>query len=102
MGGMQAIKLSSANYGAWDWHWRCWEACGHQPGPVLHLMQQIAADNPKNYQLWNFRRRFALHRGPAHAQEVCPWTCLDTIALDSPHACASLDDCTEHQRASLQ
>ena len=65
------IKLSSANYGAWDWHWRCWEACGYQPQPELDLMRQIAADNPKNYQLWNFRRRFALQRGLTHALQVC-------------------------------
>lgn len=78
----EAIKLSSANYGAWDWHWRCWEACGHQPGPELHLMQQIAADNPKNYQLWNFRRRFALHRGPAHAQEEMGFA-ADCLRVDA-------------------
>ncbi|KAK9833119.1 hypothetical protein WJX74_007924 [Apatococcus lobatus] len=78
----EAIKLSSANYGAWDWHWRCWEACGHQPGPELRLMQEIAADNPKNYQLWNFRRRFALHRGPANAQEEMDFA-ADCLRVDA-------------------
>ncbi|KAK9864909.1 hypothetical protein WJX84_000659 [Apatococcus fuscideae] len=78
----EAIKLSSANYSAWDWHWRCWEACGHQAEPELQLMQQIASDNPKNYQLWNFRRRFAVHRGAAYALEEMEFA-ADCLRVDA-------------------
>ena len=28
--------------------------------------------NPKNYQLWNYRRRFALKRGKVFEEEVKP------------------------------
>jgi hypothetical protein len=34
------------------------------------LAQRVAHDNPKNYQLWNHRRRCALARGPEHAEQV--------------------------------
>lgn len=34
------------------------------------MLGEVAADNPKNYQLWNYRKRLALHRGPESAQEV--------------------------------
>ena len=33
----------------------------------------MAADSPKNYQLWNYRKRLALQKGPACAQEVSPF-----------------------------
>ena len=41
------------------------------------LLAEVAADNPKNYQLWNYRKRLALQKGPACAQEVSPgWPLL--------------------------
>lgn len=35
----------------------------------------MATANPKNYQLWNHRRRLALALGPAQAEEVRASTC---------------------------
>jgi hypothetical protein len=34
------------------------------------LARRVAHENPKNYQLWNHRRRCALALGPEHAEEV--------------------------------
>ena len=34
------------------------------------LMRSVATANPKNYQLWNHRRRVALALGPGQAEEV--------------------------------
>ena len=34
------------------------------------FLDQMLMHNPKNYQLWNYRRRFAFHRGALHATEV--------------------------------
>lgn len=34
------------------------------------LARRVAHDNPKNYQLWNHRRRCALALGPGHAEKA--------------------------------
>ena len=82
----QVILINSANYTAWDLRWRCLQAL-----PPAHMVREAAylermLDlNPKNYQLWNYRRRFALHRGAAHAPEVRLWlTCQPAPAAAEP------------------
>lgn len=34
------------------------------------LTRSVATANPKNYQLWNYRRRLSLALGPPQAEEV--------------------------------
>ena len=71
---MQVITLNSAEYTAWEWLWQCVRALEPDHPEVLAreegLLAEVAADSPKNYQLWNYRKRLALHRGPACAQEA--------------------------------
>ena len=67
--------MNLASYTAWEWRWRCVEAAGCAPEALAaeaRLLADLAAASPKNYQLWNHRRRLALQRGPAHAAEVRP------------------------------
>lgn len=64
--------LNSSNYTVWEWRWRCIQALG---GVAAHAQQEkaltrsVATSNPKNYQLWNHRRRLALALGAAQAEE---------------------------------
>lgn len=67
------IALNSAHYSVWEWRWRCVQALGGVRARInqeKRLMRQVATDNPKNYQLWNYRRKFALALGPEQAAEV--------------------------------
>lgn len=69
----QVIHMNSASYTAWEWRWRCLDAAGCAPEALAaeaRLLADLAAASPKNYQLWNHRRRLALQRGAAHAPEV--------------------------------
>jgi hypothetical protein len=65
------ILVNSANYTAWDLRWRCLRAL---PGACMAaeaaFLERMLELNPKNYQLWNYRRRFAFHRGAPHAAEA--------------------------------
>lgn len=74
------LEFNSAHYTVWEWRWRCVQALGGigegaSPGGEARtavevaLMRRVAAESSKNYQLWNYRRKFALARGPAHWQE---------------------------------
>lgn len=71
---MQVIDLNSANYSAWEWRWQCFTtllpSMPELLAQELHFLHSIAEVNVKNYQLWNYRRRLALMRGPAHASEA--------------------------------
>ena len=70
----QVIALNSADYTAWEWLWRCTRLLGVSDPEVAtqeqHVLAEVAADSPKNYQLWNYRKRLALHDGPSCAQEA--------------------------------
>ncbi|KAK9840919.1 hypothetical protein WJX81_000336 [Elliptochloris bilobata] len=92
---MEVIHMNSASYSAWEWRWRCLEALGGGP-PVLaaeaRLLADLAAARPKNYQLWNHRRRLALKRGAAHAPEE----------LDFAAACLGQDAKNYHAWAQRQ
>lgn len=69
----EVIDLNSANYSAWEWRWQCFTtllpSMPELLAQELHFLHSIAEVNVKNYQLWNYRRRLALMRGPAHASE---------------------------------
>ena len=68
---LQVIDMNSANYTAWEIRWRCLQGL-----PDLFMQKEaLFLDdmldlNPKNYQLWNYRRRFALKRGKVFEEEV--------------------------------
>ena len=68
---LQVIDINSANYTAWEIRWRCLEGL---PDPFMQTEALFLDDmldlNPKNYQLWNYRRRFALKRGKVFEEEV--------------------------------
>ena len=61
--------INSAEYSAWEWRWRCFveraNAANATNGATVDvdmeraLMRRVATANPKNYQLWNHRRKFA-------------------------------------------
>ncbi|KAL4422871.1 hypothetical protein ABPG75_009068 [Micractinium tetrahymenae] len=64
--------LNSSNYTVWEWRWRCIEALGGVAArgeQEKALTRSVATANPKNYQLWNHRRRLALALGPGQAEE---------------------------------
>ncbi len=70
---VQVIHMNSASYTAWEWRWRCLEALAGGEAALAaeaRFLAALAADSPKNYQLWNHRRRLAFERGPVHALEV--------------------------------
>ena len=41
-----------------------------EAGGLAALTRRVATASPKNYQLWNHRRRLALARGVQHGEEV--------------------------------
>ena len=68
---VQVIAVNASNYNAWEMRWRCVEVL---PPSFMEkeadFLYEMLMNNPKNYQLWNYRRRFAFHRGADHATEV--------------------------------
>ena len=90
------ILINSANYSAWDLRWRCLQALPEASmAAEAGFLERMLDLNPKNYQLWNYRRRFAWHRGAPHAGVVClqhqPSTSRDV--LSSPN-CNSVMGCS--------
>jgi hypothetical protein len=69
---LQAILLNCADYTAWEYRWLCLVELNKED--LIHdevaFLGRIAAASPKNYQLWNHRRKVALRRGEAFALEV--------------------------------
>ena len=68
------LGFNSAHFSVWAWRWECLLALGMletASGVITEssLMRRVATDNPKNYQLWNHRRKFALHRGALHVRD---------------------------------
>ena len=66
---LQVIYVNSADYTAWAYRWQCLESLG-KLDDEMSFINEMASRSPKNYQLWNHRRRFAFKRGVSHAQEV--------------------------------
>ena len=62
--------MNPAHYTAWEWRWRCLGALGRDPVTEATFLRRCTTENPKNYQLWNYRRRVALAVGPSCAQRV--------------------------------
>lgn len=71
---LQVIRINQAHYSAWAWRWQCFEALLPDHAELLEqelrFLQDIATMNAKNYQLWNYRRRFAEFCRTDHADAV--------------------------------
>ncbi len=68
---VQVIAVNASNYNAWEVRWRCVQVLPHIfMEKEADFLDQMLVNNPKNYQLWNYRRRFAFHRGADYAAEV--------------------------------
>ena len=65
----QVIYANSADYTAWAYRWQCLESLGNFDDEMVFI-KEMASRSPKNYQLWNHRRKFAIKRGASYAQEV--------------------------------
>ena len=84
--------MNPAHYSAWDWRWRCLAAANTDLAAEEPFLRRCTAENPKNYQLWNYRRRLALARGRICAPLVCvfpssdirhPLTCTRITSLNA-------------------
>lgn len=61
--------VNAAEYSAWEWRWRCFVVldakAGAGQGKLVEmersLMRRVATASPKNYQLWNHRRKLAMY-----------------------------------------
>lgn len=72
-------EINSANYSVWQWRWMCFESLYDNAAneslkngfmlKELYLIRSVATQNPKNYQLWNHRRKLAFKRGKCFAGE---------------------------------
>lgn len=86
------LRINSADYSAWAWRWTCFLALFEeakqqgnaqwQPELVLfekQMMKTVVTGNPKNYQVWNYRRKMVELQGPACVKEEMEFTrgCLD-------------------------
>jgi protein farnesyltransferase/geranylgeranyltransferase type-1 subunit alpha len=89
------LQHNSAQYTVWHWRWRCLEALGGVAADLAldaeeaALMRRVATDNPKNYQLWNHRRKYAMAKGAEHAATELEFAaqCL-TVDAKNYHAWA--------------
>lgn len=96
------LHVNSANYSVWQWRWCCFlhffgkedsaEAKEQLVLKELSLMQIVATENPKNYQLWNHKRKVALKRGESHLRDE----------LDFASACLEHDAKNYHAWAHRQ
>lgn len=67
----QVIAVNASDYNAWEVRWRCLQILPHTfMEKEAEFLDRMLMYYPKNYQLWNYRRRFAFHRGAEHASEV--------------------------------
>ncbi|KAL0056146.1 hypothetical protein WJX82_008090 [Trebouxia sp. C0006] len=64
----EVIYVNSADYTAWAYRWHCLESLGNLDDEMAFI-KEMASRSPKNYQLWNHRRKFAFKRGASYAQE---------------------------------
>ncbi len=67
----QVIGDNSANYTAW--RWRCLSAGFGAKRAELSFLRACTLADPKNYQLWNHRRRVALDLGTPDFAEARCW-----------------------------
>ena len=64
------LQVNAAEYSAWEHRWRCVVALGADLSAEAALTARVAGESPKNYQLWNYRAKLGLARGPDHAEEA--------------------------------
>ncbi|CBN76023.1 farnesyltransferase, CAAX box, alpha [Ectocarpus siliculosus] len=57
------LEYNASHYTAWWFRRRCLFALGMDLANELEVAEDIAGDNPKNYQVWYHRRALAEHRG---------------------------------------
>ncbi|KAL4517688.1 hypothetical protein Ndes2526A_g02072 [Nannochloris sp. 'desiccata'] len=91
------LNYNSAHFSVWAWRWECLLSLlkldtDEGVTAELELMRRVATDNPKNYQLWNHRRKFALHRGGGHAGDE----------MEFSAACLAFDQKNYHAWAHRQ
>jgi protein farnesyltransferase/geranylgeranyltransferase type-1 subunit alpha len=91
------LNYNSAHFSVWAWRWECLSFLAKLDtdegvAAEVEMMRRVATDNPKNYQLWNHRRKFALHRGGDHAGGE----------MDFSAACLSYDQKNYHAWAHRQ
>lgn len=75
-----AIEVNAASYSAWQVLWECLLE-GLAAGDSYRLLHaemghitEIGSENPKNYQVWNHRRKVALRIGRAQARSELAFT----------------------------
>ena len=68
----QVIDINSASYPAWAYRWQCLAVLSKEEDlrSEKAFLEQVAANNVKNYQLWNHRRQLAFRSGPESCSEV--------------------------------
>jgi protein farnesyltransferase/geranylgeranyltransferase type-1 subunit alpha len=86
------LRINSADYSAWAWRWTCFLALfeeakrqgntQRQSELVLfekQMMKTVVTGNPKNYQVWNYRRKMVELQGAACVKEEMEFTrgCLE-------------------------
>lgn len=83
LSGEIIVSLNAAHYTVWHWRWKCLLALTENlKGAELQgffdkelaLVHAVAIENPKNYQLWNHRRKLALFRGATCARDELDFT----------------------------
>ncbi|CAN0406020.1 unnamed protein product, partial [Discosporangium mesarthrocarpum] len=57
------IEHSASHYTAWHFRRRCLFAVGADLRAELTFVEEVAGENPKNYQIWYHRRAVALRMG---------------------------------------
>ena len=76
------LKVNSADYSAWSWRWRCFlvlfekasrEGTTRRQSEMIlfekQMMKNVVTGNPKNYQVWNYRRKMVALQGAACVKE---------------------------------
>lgn len=84
LSGSVILHVNSADYSAWEWRWKCFVHMSDSDERDFvyyekEMMRSVATANPKNYQLWNHRRKLAMFQGPSCLKEECTFTaaCLE-------------------------
>lgn len=84
LSGDVIVHVNSADYSAWEWRWRCFlHMTREKSREYIHyekeMMRSVATSNPKNYQLWNHRRKLAVFQGSSCLKEELEFTagCLE-------------------------
>lgn len=77
-----AIEVNPAHYTAWQRRWELLQAMGQDLSQEMMYLDRVAAEHPKNYQLWNHRRKCVLALGRERARQEL-LSCAQVLLLDS-------------------